>query len=392
MKDEFVPPQLGKSGETIVDLRSLALGRMPKAVQESMDGFLESWKTDNLSAWWKEWWSAAEKLAEQHVRPLLNAEPGQSILVPNVTHVLHQLLSAPELHVPGKRGVVTTDREFPTVYDVIHNENHRFLNLPPDLRDQLAFRMQQVEGFDAQGIMDKIDDTTALVVLPHVASFTGELFDQQAIRQIVEKADRHGVFVVVDGSQAIASTRIDVQKMRPHIYTGTLLKQGCGAQNGYVYVRPDVSLDPTNGGWVGTESPFTHGDGKTRRTPSPSIVRRFYGVGTPQIAPLYHATQGLEIFGKIGHEEVVRDVRAKAAWIIGKFAAAEMPLVSPADPEKASALIVLRASQAEKVRDALQEKGILVTGQEDIIRLAPHVYHPIEDIERATEAIIKTFK
>lgn len=394
--EDFVPPRSTESGETVVDLRSLALGRMPKAVSAGMDRFMQLWREDSLSAWWKEWWDLSQTLADQHVAPLLNAGRGQTILVPSVTHVLHQLFSSPEVNKLGKRKVIVTDREFPTVYDVIHNENQRYANFPPEIQEQLKFQMQMVtmgdQGLNADKIIAAIDDSTAVVVIPHVASFTGEIFSQEDIHRIVEKADQHDALVVVDGSQAIGSVRIDVQTMHPHIYTGTLLKQGAGAMNGYLYVRPDVKLDPTNGGWVGVADPFTHDDGSKRRSQNPSIPRRFAGIGTPQIAPLYHATQGLEIFNRIGHEAVVADIRAKATWIIDQFRAAEIPLVSPADEVRASALIVLRALNAVQVRDDLEEEGVLVTGQEDIVRLAPHIYHSPDEIQRAVAKIIARFK
>ncbi len=394
--NDFLPAKNLSNGASEVDLRAMALGRMPVAARKSLANFTDAWADIGLDSWWTEgadWWSLAEKLGEKHIRPLLNAEPGTCIMVPSVTHVTHQLLSAPELGKPGKNGIVTTDLEYPTIYDALHNANHRLSGLPSEQRAQLEFQLHPIVmgpgQLDPKKIIEHIDKTTAMVFLTHVASFTGQMFKQEDLAKIAEAARTAGAIFVVDGSQAITSARIDVEAMNPDIYTGTLLKQGCGGPgNAYVYVRPGLELTPTLGGWVGTKEPFTHGSTE-RREPSKSIPRRFFGVGTPAIAPLYHATQGLEVFERIGHDQVVYDVRAKARYMIERFRESGLPLISPSNPDDASNLIALDVSDAAIfVAELFEESGVKVVGQENVARMAPHIYHTTEEIERAIDAII----
>jgi kynureninase len=370
---------------------------MPASVPARMLEFTHDWSTRNLNAWWEKWWDLAETEGQEHISKLVNANESEScILVPSVSHVMHQLLSCPELNDPNRRKIITTDKEYPTIYDCILNQNHRFSNLDEETRRKLEFQMQTVEspkeGFDIGGIINAIDEQTALVVIPQVGSFTGDLFNDEDIAKIVAKAEQCGALVMVDGSQAIGSTRINVQTNNVHIYAGTLLKQGSGAMNGYLYIRPDTDLTPSNSGWAGVADPFTHGDPHLHRTPHPSVPRRFYGVGTPQIAPLYHATEGLKIFEQIGYPEIVEDVRAKARYIRQRLIEENLPLASPQDEVHASALLVIHRENATETRDELEKRGVLVTGQEDIIRLAPHIYHSPHEIREATRIIINTLK
>lgn len=96
------------------------------------------------------------------------------------------------------------------------------------------------------------------------------------------------------------------------------------------------------------------------------------------------------MFERVGHEAVVEDVRAKARYMIEKFSAAGLPLISPSKLEEASNLIALEVSDAVGfVAELGKESGVKVVGQESVVRMAPHVYHTVQEIERAVGAVIK---
>src|SRR3989338_6608636 len=91
VRDDFVAPVKWGDNETKVDLRALNLGLMPVSVRDRSAEFEDAWATQNLSGWWDpkvDWGGMPEHLGEDHIRPLLNAEPGTCIMVPSVTHVL----------------------------------------------------------------------------------------------------------------------------------------------------------------------------------------------------------------------------------------------------------------------------------------------------------------
>lgn len=412
--DKFEGPQ-NTAGRPLIDLRAFTHGQMPVDVVLNLDRFADAWAGGGVDNWNQVadssmflvgdedeeerdrpvgWWNLPEVIGDRFIARLLKAPKGSCIMLPNVTTIMQQLLSCRELNQPGKRKVVTTDGEFSAVIQTLHAFNRQFDGYSEEVKKavQLDIAVAEIskEPFDAEKILAKIDDQTALVVLSHVGFLRGEVVQDDDIQRIVEKAHAHGAIVAIDGYHAIGSHETDVQKLGVDVYFGGLLKEGCGSSgNGFLYVRPGLELTP-QGGWFGVAEPFAF---KQEPASHQSVVRRFLS-GTTPIAPLYHGVEGLKIFLNIGIPRIVADIKAKVKYVVDTLTASDIEVFSPREETRMSALVIIEIEEADKLRQVLKEKyGILVDARQNrFLRLAPFVYNSVEQIKTAVQAILETVK
>jgi kynureninase len=336
------------------------------------------------------WWKLPEVIGDRFIAPLLNAPEGTCIVMPNASTIMQQLLSSKELNAPGKRKIVSTDGEFSAVSHTLSSHNTQFEQYPEEVRDAVGIKPKIVnfsgKEFNAEDITAEIDDETALVVFSHVGFLRGELVPAEEIQKIVRKAREHGALVAIDGYHAIGSHRIDVQNLGVDVYFGGLLKEGSGSSgNAFLYIRDGLELTP-KGAWFGADKPFAF---KSEHEPHKDVRRRFLS-GTTAIASMYHGVEGVKIMLELGIENVVEDIRAKVQYIV-EHLDAETEIVSPKKPERMSAMIVLKISEADKLKKFLaDEYNVLVDARQNAyLRLAPHIYNSPEQIIKAVSVIIE---
>ena len=385
LRDRFVVPP-----PPAVELRAFTHGLMPRTVPAMMAGFCEDWAERGVDAWncvpdrWglghePGWWSLPEDLGDAFVAPLLAATPGTCILQPNVHWTVQALLSCDGPFEGGRTEVVLTDAEFPSVRHSVQ----RWAGLR-DLRPVEVAR--QPDGFvDVDGVLDAITDRTAWAVVSHVGFATGEVLSDDAIRQIAERAHRHGALLAVDGYHASASLPVDVERLGADVYFGGLLKEACGSSgNAYLWVRPGLDLRPRLAGWFADADPF----GFNPEPEDHPVVRRRFLAGTTAVASMYHAVEGLRVLLDVGIEAVRADTLAKGARAIERADALGLALRSPRAPERRGAMLVMEVEDADRLVRWLKTRDVYVDARRGrLLRLAPFVWNTLDDVDRAFDAI-----
>jgi kynureninase len=377
--------------DNAIELRAFTHGLMPRTVPAMMDHFLADWRERGVDSWnevpnhWLPdsgeavgWWNLPEYLGDRFVAPLLGAPEGTCILIPNAQWAMQCVLSSPEVFHGGGE-VVFTDAEFPSVQ---HSVRHwaamlgfTAVSVPPG-----------ADGFvSRERLLEAISDETALVIVSHVGFLTGERLDDDFLVRLREKAHCHGALLAIDGYHASSSLHIDVTRLGVDVYFGGLLKEASGSSgNGFVYVRPGLALTPRIGGWVGDADPFAF-------APSPQahdVVRRRFLGGTPAIAPLYHAIEGVRGLLEAGLDRVERDVLEKTSRCIEHAEALGLTLRSPADADRRGAMVIFDVEGADRLSLHLRSAGILTDSRLGrYLRMAPFVWNTHEEIDRTFEVL-----
>lgn len=375
----------------VVELRAFTHGAMPRTVPAMMDAFVQDWQTLAVDAWndvpnhWLPysgdrvgWWSLPEYLGDAFVAPLLKAPEGTCILQPNVHSIVQALLSCRELDLHGKH-VLTTANEFPSVLHTLHR-----------WQDVYGFELDIIEtgadGFANQdAILDGISDRTRLVILSHVGFTTGEQFSAGFLADVAERVHARGGLLAVDGYHATGTLVIDVEAIGADVYFGGLLKHGSASSgNAYLYVRPGLELSPRASGWFGDGEPFGFG-----HTPAdnPVVRRRFMG-GTPAVASMYHAVEGLRILLEVGMEAVRQDSLEKTERCLDHARALSLNVRSPLAEESRAAMVILEVDRADLLCAYLKTRGIFTDSRKQrYLRMAPYVWNSPQDIDRAFDVI-----
>ncbi len=387
LRDRFaVPPP------PAVELRAFTHGLMPKAVPAMLARFADDWATRGVDAWnevpngWRPgsgervgWWALPEYLGDRFIAPLVGAAEGTCVMQPNVHWTVSCLLSCPEPFEDGRREVVFSEAEFPSVQHAVR-QWAGLVGLVPRAVPLGA------DGFlDVDAMLDAVSDRTAWVFCSHVGFTTGEKVDDDALAALAGRARRHGATFAVDGYHATGSVPVQVEALGADVYFGGLLKEASGSSgNAYLYVRDGLALTPRLTGWFGDAEPFAFAPDPR---PHPAVRRRFLA-GTTGVAALYHAVEGVRILLDAGLAAVRADSVAKTGLVLARADALGLRVVSPRADARRGAMVILEVEAADRLSEWLKTRGVFTDSRRGrVLRLAPFVWNPAADVERAFDAI-----
>ena len=92
IRDEF--PILEKTTYLV----SHSLGPMPRTVPDRLAEYAEHWGTLGIKAWAKGWWEKPVDVGNE-IAPLINADPGEVVMMPNVSIAQSTVCSAIDFSV-----------------------------------------------------------------------------------------------------------------------------------------------------------------------------------------------------------------------------------------------------------------------------------------------------
>jgi kynureninase len=351
---------------------SHTLGAMPASVTDAFQEYTDLWATEGVVAWdtWLPQVAAVAGLLEE----IIHAPRGSMTMTQNATNSLAAILSC--FDFSGRRNrIIHTAGEFPTVEYLLDGQRrHGAEVVRAGAEDQLTFPAEQ--------LIAAIDDRTALVVVSHVLFRTSELVN---VAPIVERAHRHGAYVVLDAYQSMGAVPFDVTALDVDFLVGGSVKYLCGGPGaGYLYVHPGLvgQLEPSFAGWFSHARPFGF--------EAPPIefaagTGRFTG-GTPNMPAYYQAREGYRIIREVG----VDAIRAKAmrqSTILYDGARSHGWRVN--SPERFSGRgnhITIDIPGGAGVKDELVRRGFVVDYRPGAgIRMAPHLYTDDDECHRIIE-------
>jgi kynureninase len=352
-----------------VYLISHSLGAMPRATQDRLQDYAETWATRGVRAWAEGWWEMPLTVGDEVAR-IIGAPPGTTVMHQNVSVCQSIILSCFE--PSGKRNkIVYSELEFPSVMYVY--EAHA--------RDG-RFRIERVASDDgitvpSARMLAAIDEETLLVPISHVLFKSAALQD---VRAITARAHEVGAFVVLDTYQSAGTLPFSVTDLDVDFATGGSVKWLCGGPGaGYLYVHPRLHhLEPKVTGWMAHAAPFAFEPAPIRYAPS---AARFLH-GSPSIPALYAAQSGYQIINEIG----VCAIRAKSirqtSWLIELAEASGFRVTSPRDAHQRGGTITVAVEHAAAVAKELIRREMLVDFRPGAgIRISPHFYTKDEELE-----------
>jgi selenocysteine lyase/cysteine desulfurase len=303
---------------------------------------------------------------------LVNASPQEIALAPNTSYGIN--LAATGL--PLKRGdvILVSDKEFPAnVYPwMLLRERGIRCELVPTTR----------EGWpDAARLLDRLADPHVRVLALSLVQFgTGYLADLAHWSSATRDSD---TFLVVDAIQGLGHIPVDLAATPVDILSAGGQKWLLSPWgSGFVYVREGLKdlLRPPATGWMAYEGSQDF----TRLTEYDDRVlpdaRRFELTTLPfqDFAGMNASLSlllGLGIDAIRDHvQEILEPIRQ---WCLQR----EIPIVSPTGPH-ASSVYCLAPSDLVGVHRALTAAGVVSSLREGSIRLSPHCFNTVSEVER----------
>jgi len=344
-----------------VYLNSCSQGALSQDVEAAIGEWLQSWHQQG-SPW--DLWVDHYEAGRRQFAAMINARPEEVAIVASASAGVNSLASA--LSFGQRKKVVLGEFEFPTMGHIWLSQRARGAEVIFAAADGNRMRP---EAYD-----ELVDRNTLIVPLTHVCFMNGF---RSPVTDVVKIAHDRGALVLLDDYQDCGTRPIDVKAMQLDVYVSGTLKYLLGPPGvAFLYVREELaeSLVPTVTGWFGQRNTFAF-DVKLL-DPAPG-TRRFES-GTPPIPSIYGATAGAKLLQNVGLTNVAEEVRRLSQSLIRGVTDLGVRIKTP--PDSVGPLIVLQATDADRLVKTFGAQGVVCSSRHDGLRLSLHAYNTLDEV------------
>jgi kynureninase len=361
--------------EGVIYLDGNSLGALPAAAPAVLSDTAErQWGDDLIASWNKHGWIDWPTRIAAKLAPIVGAKPSELLIADSTSICLFKLLAAAARARPGRKGILSQKRNFPTD-----------LYVAQGLAAMLGLTPKTVEPDE---IIDAINSDTAVVTLTHVDYRSAAFYDMHRVNEAARAA---GALVVWDLSHSAGAIEVDLNG------SGAELAVGCGYKylNGgpgapaFIYIADAMQAELRSPlqGWMGHADPFAFVDDYR---PAEGMLK--FLTGTPSILALAALEAGLATFDGVAMRDLAAKSRSLSQTFITEVEArcgAEVRLASPRDQLQRGSHVVFAHAEGYAVMQALIARGVIGDFRApDLIRFgfAP-LYNSHAEMVRAAEIL-----
>ena len=323
-----------------------------------------------------DWFSGAEELRATAAR-LLGTNANHIALVPAVSYGI--AIAAANLPVAAGQTIVLLDREFPSnVYgwQVLARKAGATIDTVP--REAMGW---------TEALEERITDNTAIVAVSQCHWTDGSAVDLERIARRVREV---GAALVIDASQSLGARPLNLARVQPDFLVAVGYKWLLGPYGlGYLYVDPKWHRTgaPLEQSWLTRRGSEDFANLVDYREGYREGARRFDMGEFPQfvLTPMAHAA--LRQILSWGIERIEASLRLLTDHLAAGAVDAGYEVLPPA--QRSAHLIGLRHPRdiPAGLVDRLKSAKVYVSLRGDSIRVAPHLYNSLADIERLLEIL-----
>jgi len=339
--------------------------------------YLEGWNKMGMDwdRWVEEIYHAKEEFAK-----IINADPGEIAVGSSVSELTSVVASSLPLNTTRKK-VVVTDAEFPTVGQVwLANQkyglNVQFIPLKDNMID--------ISDYDRY-----VDENTIITSICDVYYYNGF---RQDLKSIIPKIHEKGSLAYVDAYQGLGTHPLDVKELDIDFLASGNLKYLLGVPGiAFLYVKEEIVeyLYPAFTGWFGRVDPFAF---DIHNLDFAKDARRFDN-GTPPVPTAYIAKAGMKIINTVGVENIYKWTNTLSEHCIKGAIDRGLEVASPTDLSiKAPNTAIRVPGDSHEFELALREKCVIASARSDVVRIAPHFFTRLEDIDYILDCYAELLK
>ena len=360
----------------LIHLNHAAVGPWPRVTADAVRAFAEE-NALRGSLDYTKWIETEQRLREQLVA-LLNAASVSEIAFVNNTSDGLSLVAAGIDWRDGDN-VVGIRQEFPS---------NRFPWLALG-SSGVEFRQLDLGSCDhdpESALMALCDERTRLVTVSAVQYATGFRMDLERLGQFCRS---RGILFCVDAIQQAGAIPLDLQQIRADFATADGHKWLLAPEGlGFFYIREELldRLRLTRFGWhmAREMSDYDAVDCLPARS-----ARRFE-CGSPNMLGIHALSASVGLLLDVGLDKVWESLSRRVDLLrSGLEGMRGIELVSDSSPARRSGILTFRLSRGDSAElfKSLQDAGVFCALRGGGIRLSPHFYTPLEQIERVLSLI-----
>ncbi len=341
-----------------------------KAEENMQELFFKAWEAGEPWGKWIQVFSAFQKALAN----LFHSKAENFCPQVNISSALTKILFA----IPkrqGKQCILLSENDFPSIGFVI--EQAKILGY------DIVFLPKNVDETNPQVWIDALTSNVQWVHITQVQSNTGV---QVPVNEIVAEANKRNILSIVDIAQSAGILPIDIDAWHASFVIGSCVKWLCGgAGAGFLWVNSDILQDckPVDVGWFSHENPFEF---DIHHFNYHETALRFWG-GTPSVMPYILATQSINYFAEIGIQNIRNHNLALSQKLIDSVAKSHV--ISPLEPNRRSGTMILNfGDKQQHIANELKTNKIQFDLRHLGMRMSPHIYTTVEDIEKVIEILI----
>ena len=379
-----------------------ALGLQPKRTTTRIQQYLSTWGTQGVQGHFKPLedsplptWLDADEKAAQMIAPIVGAESSEVAVMQTLTGNLHLLLSSFYHPDPkGKHKIILESKAFPSDHFAVETQirHHGLSTATSMVLVESPFSTDNVfSTYDIQSLISKHANDTALILLPGIQYYTGQLLD---IPTITAYAHKHEIFVIWDLAHAVGNVPLslhdwDVDAAAWCSYK--YLNGGPGCIGGmFVHTRNSqvtkaITEEKAEEGYTNRFAGWWGNDKSTRFV----MATKFHPVkgaagfqlSNPSILDITSLCASLEVFELAGGVLALRQKSVRLTQYLedllkdmSEQSKALFRIITPTDPTQRGAQLSLLLSDGllDGVMKELEARAVIVDERKpNVIRVAP---------------------
>ena len=224
-----------------------------------------------------------------------------------------------------------------------------------------------------------ITSKTKLIAFSHISNSSGIALPAAAICQL---AQAKGILTLVDGAQSFGSMDLDLKEIGCDFYTGSTHKWLMGPiENGVLYVNKaqmgKIWPNMISAGWK-----------ETYRT----VDEKLCVLGQRNDLTVSALPVILEFHEAVGKKNIENRVKQLSAHLKDqiKTKVPQVTFVTPLSPELSSGIVIINIPNKKnaEIYHQLYEKHGIAGAPTGGIRLSPHIYNTLEDMDKIVSALV----
>ena len=393
------PPE--RNGRSPVYLCGNSLGLQPRSTRKFVCDELENWANYAVEGHFHPdtRWISYPGRAKAGFAELTGAKPLEVVAMNTLTVNLHVLMASFYKPDSKRYKIVIESQAFPSDRYAVASQLRMHNYDPDDALIEWSPRdgETQLRTEDLATLLSQHGDRVALILLPGVQYYTGQLLDMAAICALGRKT---GCAVGLDLAHAIGNVELRLHEWSPDFAawcTYKYLNSGPGAIGGaFIHEKhfTNENLDQLQGWWGHDEATRF----EMAKTFTPAKGADLWQMSTPPLLAIAPIIASLEIFENAGLAAIFKkrgQLTGFLSWLIEQRFRGRIDSITPQDARgsQLSLIVVDRRVDAKALFDRLCELNVTGDWREpDVIRVAPApLYNSYTDVFDFVERLQEAF-
>ncbi len=275
--------------------------------------------------------------------------------------------------------IVSFEREFPANF-------YPWRRIRDEFGVEIRLCPERYGRIDMEEFIALIDSNTQVVAISSVQYTSGFKADLERIGRAARGVD---ALFCVDIIQGFGARGYDLPAQFVDAACGASHKwlcapEGCGMM--YLSDRARERIKPTFVGWISVETPW---DFEDRAQPFKSTALAWES-GTGCSSLFYGLEQSLKLLHDTGLDRIESYLRDLTDHLCDGIAGSNYEIVSSRTKDEKSAIVCIKhlgGLTSNQIAAHLESEKIVVSPRGDRVRIAPHFYNNIEEIDRLIESL-----